>query len=69
MYKRQVGKATTKLPIDFVSEEEGLLRIECHPYRINFEGRIHKGEGRIAGTFAQGAIEVPLVLRREGGKS
>ncbi|HEX7560228.1 MAG TPA: hypothetical protein VF386_13585 [Usitatibacter sp.] len=64
-----VGKATTQVPIDFVSEEEGLLRLESRAYRINFEGRIHKGEGRIAGTFAQGSIEVPLVLRREGGKS
>lgn len=64
-----VGKATTKVPIDFVSEQEGLLRLESHAYRINYEGRIHAEEGRIAGTLAQGSIEVPLVLRRAGGKS
>jgi hypothetical protein len=64
-----VGKATTKVPIDFVSEEEGLLRLESRLFRINFEGRIHKDDGRIAGTLAQGSIEVPLVLRRAGGKS
>jgi hypothetical protein len=64
-----VGKATTKVPIDFVSEEEGLLRLESHDFRINFEGRIHEGEGRIAGTFTLGVMEAPLVLRRTGGKS
>ena len=61
--------SVVKVPIDFVSEEEGLLRLESHAYRINFEGRIHEQEGRIAGTFAQGSMEVPLVLRRAGGKS
>lgn len=64
-----VGKATTKVPIDFVSEEEGLLRLESRAYRITFEGRMCKEEGPIAGTLAQGSIEVPLVLRRAGGKS
>jgi hypothetical protein len=64
-----VGKATTQVPIDFVSEQEGLLRLESRAYRINFEGRIHTGEGRIAGTLELGPTAVPLVLRREGGKS
>jgi hypothetical protein len=63
-----VGKATTKVPIDFVSEEEGRLRLESHAYRITYEGRIHQAEARIAGTIALGPLEVPLVLRRAGGK-
>ena len=62
-----VGKATTKLPIDFVSEEEGLLRVACSAYRITFEGRI--GDGTIIGTFENGPFEVPLALRREGKAS
>jgi hypothetical protein len=58
-----VGKQTTKLPIDFVAEEEGLVRIECNAYRIHFEGRVHGG--RIEGTLEQaGFFEVPLVLHR-----
>ena len=58
-----VGKQATKLPIDFVAEEEGLLRIECNAYRLSFEGRL-RGD-RIEGTFEQtGFLEVPLILRR-----
>lgn len=57
-----VGKATTKLPIDFVAEREGTLRIESAPYGITFEGRIR--DGRIDGTFEQGPFELPLTLRR-----
>jgi hypothetical protein len=64
-----VGRATTKLPIDFVAEEDGLLRIESRAYRITYEGRVLKDERRIDGTFMQGSIEIPLILRREGAKS
>jgi hypothetical protein len=63
-----VGKATTKVPIDFVAEEEGLLRLESSAYRMTFEGR-RKDDGRIVGTFDTGQAEVPLVLRREGAKT
>jgi hypothetical protein len=64
-----VGKATTKLLIDFVSEEEGLLRIQCSTYRINFEGRLDSRKEKIVGTFENGPFELPLVLRREGKTS
>ncbi len=64
-----VGKATTKVPIDFVSEEEGLMRLESHALRITFEGRIRNDEGRIVGTFELGSMAVPLVLRRGAAKS
>lgn len=62
-----VGKATTKLPIDFVAEQDGVLRIESRLYRISFEGRV-AGE-RIVGSLEQGPVEVPLVLRRPGEKA
>ena len=64
-----VGKATTKLPIDLVSEEEGLLRIQCSPYRISFEGRLDARREKIVGTFENGPFELPLTLRREGKAS
>ncbi|HLX25074.1 MAG TPA: hypothetical protein VKR38_17125 [Usitatibacter sp.] len=64
-----VGKATTKLPVDFVSEQEGLLRIQCSAYRINFEGRLDGDKNRIVGTFENGPFELPLTLRREGKAS
>jgi hypothetical protein len=62
-----VGKLTTKLPIDFVTEEEGVLRIESHPYGITLEGRVAKD--RIEGTLEQGPVEVPITLRRPGEKA
>lgn len=62
-----VGKLTTKLPIDFVAEEEGVLRIESRPYGITLEARVAKD--RIEGTLEQGPIEVPIVLRRPAEKT
>jgi hypothetical protein len=62
-----VGKLTTKLPIDFVAEEEGILRIESHPYGITLEARVAKD--RIEGTLEQGAVEVPILLRRSTEKA
>ncbi|HTS85998.1 MAG TPA: hypothetical protein VMG61_12895 [Usitatibacter sp.] len=64
-----VGKATTKVPVDFVSEAEGMLRLESSAYRITFEGRVDPAQGRIVGTFENGPFELPLTLRREGKAS
>jgi hypothetical protein len=64
-----VGKATTRVPIDFVAEEEGMLRLESNAYRIIFEGRVQAAEGRIVGTLDSGPFEVPFTLRREGKAS
>lgn len=57
-----VGRATTKLPVDYVGEEEGMLRIESRPYRFAFEGRV-AGAG-IDGMVEIGPQEIPLKLRR-----
>lgn len=62
-----VGKLTTKLPIDLVAEEEGILRIESHPYGITLEARVAKD--RIEGTLEQGPVEVPILLRRQAEKT
>ena len=57
-----VGKQTTKIPVDFVAEEDGVLRIASQVYRIVFEGRV--GAGRIDGSIDVGPQEIPLRLRR-----
>ncbi|HEY0231087.1 MAG TPA: hypothetical protein VGC55_07535 [Dokdonella sp.] len=61
-----VGKRTTNLPVDLLTQEEGLLRIESSEFGINFEGRLRKESADIKGTFEQGAVELPLLLRRPG---
>jgi hypothetical protein len=62
-----VGKMTTKLPIDFAAEEEGILRIESRPYRLTFEARV--APDRLEGTLEQGFLEVPIVLHRATEKT
>jgi hypothetical protein len=64
-----VGKMTTKVPVDFVAEDDGMLRIESSAYRMTFEGRVQGSGGRIVGTLENGVAEVPLTLRREGKTS
>jgi|SRR6266404_896474 len=57
-----VGKKTNNLPVDFVTQGGDFLTIDSHETGISYEGRFVTGE--IKGTFTQGPIEVPLVLRR-----
>jgi len=57
-----VGKATTKLPVDYVAEEDGVLRIESRPYRVAVEGRV--AAGRIEAIVEVGPQEIPMRLRR-----
>jgi len=61
-----VGKRTTNLPVDLITQDEGLLRIESSEIGINFEGHYRKESGDIKGVFEQGSIELPLTLRRAG---
>jgi hypothetical protein len=62
-----VGKQTSKLPIDLVSEEEGILRIESRPYGITLEARV--ASDRIEGTLEVGPTEIPILLRRPAEKT
>ena len=64
-----VGKRTTDLPVDLVINEGDVLRLESQANRVTFEGRIFAQSGEIRGTIELGPIELPLVLRRAGGKS
>ena len=57
-----VGKQTTKIPVDFVAEEDGVLRIASQIYRIVFEGRVSAGQ--IDGSIEVGPQEIPLKMRR-----
>jgi hypothetical protein len=59
-----VGKKTTNLPVDLVTQQEDFIRIESHETGINYEGRFRKEAGEIKGTFEQGPLEIPLVLHR-----
>src|SRR4029077_817123 len=59
-----VGKKTNNLPVDLVTQEGDLLTIDSHETGINYEGRLDRKTNEIKGTFAQGPIELPLVLRR-----
>jgi len=59
-----VGKKTNNLPVDVVTQQEDFIRIESHETGINYEGRFRKDSGEITGTFEQGPLEIPLVLRR-----
>jgi hypothetical protein len=61
-----VGKRTTNLPVDLITQDEGVLRIESGEIGINFEGRFRKESGDIKGIFEQGPVELPLTLRRPG---
>ena len=64
-----VGKRTNDLPVDLVVQDGDSLRIESGSTQVVFEGRVLAQTGEIKGTIALGSIEVPVVLRRAGGKS
>lgn len=63
-----VGKQTTNLPVDLVTQEGNLLRIESQANRVAFEGRFFKDRGEISGIVELGPLELPLVLRRSTGR-
>ena len=64
-----VGKRRTDLPVDLVINEGDVLRLESHANRVTFEGRVVAQASEIRGTIELGPIEVPVVLRRVGGRS
>ncbi len=57
-----VGRKTNNLPVDLVTEEGGLVSVDCHAIGFSFEGRLK--DGKLRGAIRQGAIETPLVLDR-----
>jgi hypothetical protein len=59
-----IGKKTNNLPVDLVTQEEGLLDVESHATGLGYEGRLDKQSGQLKGTIKQGPIEVPLNLSR-----
>jgi hypothetical protein len=59
-----VGKKVNNLPVDLVTQQADLLTIDSHQTGISYEGRFDKNANEIRGTFLQGPIELPLVLRR-----
>ncbi len=59
-----IGKRTNNLPVDLVTQEGNLLSVDSHATGLGFEGRFDKSAGELKGTIQQGAIDVPLILRR-----
>ena len=64
-----VGKQTNDLPVDLVTEDGNFLRVESQTNHIAFEGRYDKASGELRGVVDLGFAEVPLVLRRSGGRA
>jgi hypothetical protein len=56
-----VGKRETKLPLDLVTEDAGLLTVELFGPGITYEGRFRNNANEITGAFRQGAIERPRI--------
>ena len=59
-----VGKRENILPVELVRQEGDWLLVDVAPYRMTFEGRLRMDSMQLAGTFAQGPMETPLVLQR-----
>jgi hypothetical protein len=59
-----VGRKVNNLPVDLVTQEGDLITIESHQTGIAYEGRFNKAANEIKGTFMQGPVELPLVLRK-----
>ncbi len=59
-----IGKKTTKLPVDLVTQDGDSLTIDSHETGISYEGDFNKDANEIKGTFIQAGIELPLVLQR-----
>ncbi|HET7097956.1 MAG TPA: hypothetical protein VFJ68_11255 [Casimicrobiaceae bacterium] len=64
-----VGKRTNDFPVDLVIQDGDSLRIESGATQVVFEGRVFAQSGEIRGTVSLGSLEVPVVLRRAGGKT
>jgi hypothetical protein len=56
-----VGRKTNNLPVDLVTQEGDLVRIDSQ-IGISYEGRYR--EGKLTGAVIQGGIETPLTLER-----
>lgn len=61
-----VGKKVNNVPVDLVLRDGDFVRIESHAYGISFEGRLR--DGQLEGTYEQGPMEAPLVLKRAHGE-
>lgn len=62
-----VGKQPHTLPVNLVTQSEGLLRVESRDLAVNFEGRLDATMGELVGTVEQGPFEALIVLKRVTG--
>ena len=59
-----VGKRTTKILMDTVTQEGDFISLQSHGMGMNYEGRFGKESREIKGIFGQGPLEIPLVFHR-----
>jgi hypothetical protein len=59
-----VGRRHNDIPIDRVVQGPTLVSFESHDAGMTVEGRLV--DGRLDALLLQGALEIPLMLRREG---
>jgi hypothetical protein len=58
-----VGRRENILPVDYVAQEGDFLIVDSSATGLGFTGRTQKGV--LEGTITQGALEIPVQLRRE----
>jgi hypothetical protein len=66
---RIVGKQDNRLPVELVVQDGVFVRIESPSTQINFEGRLVPHESELRGIVELGPMEIPLALRRTGGRT
>ncbi|MCI0525239.1 MAG: alpha/beta fold hydrolase, partial [Acidobacteria bacterium] len=57
-------QGATDLPVDTISLQDGVARFEMKRLLAAYEGTLNKEASEIAGEFKQGALSVPLTLKR-----
>ena len=60
-----VGKRVNNLPVDLIIQENNLITVHSHESGIFIEGRFRKETNEIQGSWVQGPIEIPLILKRK----
>jgi len=63
-----VGKRTTTLQVDQVTEGREFVTVRASAANFVIEGRLAAQEGVIDGAMSQGPYEAPLVLHRQAGE-
>jgi hypothetical protein len=58
-----VGRRENILPVDYVAQEGDFLIVDSSATGLGFTGRM--GKGALEGTITQGALDIPVQLKKE----